>query len=77
MSCQDTRLIPPKFYSISEAADILSFSTSTLRELLWSGEIAYFQRGKRGRIRIAHDELYRFVAEHTRREGKAAPPARN
>lgn len=77
MSSHDIRLIPPKFYSVSEAASILSFSNSTLRELLWSGEIAYFQRGKRGRIRIAVDELDRFIREYTRREGKVAPPSGN
>ena len=69
--------VNPRFYTVDQAADVLGFSASTLRELLWSGELAYYQRGKRGRIRISHDELDRFVAEHTRREGKAAPPARN
>ena len=67
----------PRFYTVDQAADVLGFSASTLRELLWSGELAYYQRGKRGRIRIAVDELDRFIKANTRREGEAAPPARN
>ena len=69
--------VDPRFYSVDQAAEFLSFSSSTVRELLWSGEIAYFQRGKRGRIRIAADELDRFIQAHTRREGEASSPTGN
>ena len=77
MQNHSTHLIRPQFYTVAQAAEHLGFSPSTIRDLIYSGEIAIYQKGKRGRIRIDREELDRFVQANTRRAGEATPPARS
>jgi len=64
----------PKFYSAEQAAEILSVHVQTVRELMWSGELAWtdLTTNKRPRPRISRAELDRFTKARTRRAVKAA-----
>ena len=65
------KLLTPK-----EAADILAVSTSTLRDLVRHGEIAFVQRGRgteRRHLAFHPLEIENYIKRNTRRVTVAAP----
>ena len=62
----------PTVYSVSQLAEILQRSRSSIRSLIRSGRLSAFDAAPEGRLRqyrVTEDALQKFIAEHS-----ATPP---
>lgn len=72
-SCQ-TDLVPPRFYLLSDVAEILNVTLVQARALVVSGELPAIQVGGRGTWRVEATELEAYIQrkyEETRRKVEA------
>jgi excisionase family DNA binding protein len=64
--------VSDRLLTLSQAADALNCSTSTLKRRVASGELIVFRDGRR-LVRVREADLRRYIAEHLSRP--ATPPA--
>lgn len=61
---------------IKQVADKLGLTSSGIRKLVASGDIVYFQSGKKGRIRFREEWVEEFIEKNTHRKCNLVKPNR-
>lgn len=66
--------IQPELFTLAEAAIILGRSIPTVRNLIYSGDLAVCRSNQKGKQWLSRREIEKFIAEHTVRH--IPPPAK-